>query len=174
AGAALAAFIQNIGARGNQPPSNSAAAAGIGALVLIVGFVLILGVIMLTEYVLQIIGGVMCLSAGTESGAKGMGIGMLVCTLLVGFLYVVQQADQQVLQSGIIGLVAGLAMYGAWIVEMVLFILYLRQIANFMQSEELRKKTVSLAIWYGIWVGDMVVNFCAIIGLAIALGAAVF
>src|SRR5262249_25276856 len=92
AGAALATFIQSVGARGSQPPSNSAAAAGIGAVVLVIGFVLILLVTMLTEYILQIIGGVMCLSAGPESGAKGMGIGMLVCTVLVGFLYVVQQA----------------------------------------------------------------------------------
>jgi hypothetical protein len=136
-------------------------------------FLLCIGI----QYILQIVGGVLCLSAPPESGAKGLGIGVLICTLLP-ILYVLLIIADQFLQIGVLSMVAALGWLGTILVEMILFVLFLRQVGIALQDEELRKRAMSLAIWWGVFVGDYALTICGgvvlfMVVLGSAIGAAV-
>jgi hypothetical protein len=167
-GAAIMSAIPSAGGRGGSS-NNAAAGIGIAALLLVGGGVLLFYLTLFIQYVLQIVGGVMCISVPPDSGAKGMGIGVLVCLLLPILFFMVQMADA-VIQSGIIGPLSQLAQLGVMLVEWVLFILFMRQVAIALQSEELRKRVMSFAIWCGIYIGYALLGICGGIGLAIAFG----
>jgi hypothetical protein len=123
-----------------------AAGGGGGMLVLIVA-----GLAALIGFVMVIVGTLMCLATPEETGAKGF-VFASVALYVVGFI---ASAIGQFMENGpliAIGTIASLA-------ANVLFLLFLKQLAEFIGALQLAERAKLLLILLGVTVGLQIVTF---------------
>jgi hypothetical protein len=172
-GAAALAAIQSAGARGTQPPDDTAAGVGIAAMVLVGGGALILLLIYFVQYLLQIIGGIFCCRAPQDSGARGLAMGLAACIVFPIIVFLIAFAAG-LAKVPVVGNLAQFVQFIAQIAEWVFFVLLLHKIGAALDNAELRSRAINFAIWIGIYVLTAFFTVCVVVGAMFMGFAAVF
>jgi hypothetical protein len=161
--AVLGSASGSAGPRGgpsDETAANAAKASILGFILVLGGFA-VAGLTLFVQYILQIIGGILTCRAPQDSGARGLGFGVLFCILTPIFVMLFVAAAN-LIKLPILGLVG----YGGWgivfMAEWVLFIMFMHRVGTALDSAELRAKAVSFAIWIGVNIACRIAASCLI------------
>jgi len=154
----------------------TAGAVGIGVLLAFGCFGLVVGGLLFTCYVLDVVGYARWLSVPASAGGYGLAMTTLLCALApiaIGVLSVgagALPADVGQLVSQLLGLVN----LAATITGFVCGLLFIRQVGVALDDAPTRSAVLSDVIWIGVFIAAAVSSVCLAMGGAMVMGAMAF
>jgi hypothetical protein len=155
----------------------TAGAVGVGMLVGLGCFALIIGGLLFACFVLEVVGYARWLSVPASAGGYGLAMTTLLCTLAPIVIGVLSAGSGVALPPDVgelVGRLLGLANMAAGLTAFICGLLFIRNIGVALDDSPTRSAVLSYVIWIAVFIVVLVLSFCVLIAGAMAMGAMAF